>query len=73
MSKSTSHCLYISETEEACRKKAEFEILGMPSPKDPYSDITQACLNHVGHLLGTPEGAIENESWLVIPLVGDEQ
>ncbi len=47
-----------------CGELAEFDIYGETRP----DDVTQACEAHVGALLGSPVGALENRRWVVVAL-----
>jgi len=49
--------------EQSCPFPADFEIYGEPIHPD---DVTHACLNHVGTMLGTPAWKErDNEAWTV--------
>jgi len=58
--------------EHDCPEDAEFSIHGSSGH---FEDVTEACAEHVGKLLGTPTwllqgGKEENEHWTVHPIVG---
>ena len=51
------HCCFLE-----CGADAEFSIHGSTG----FEDVTEACEEHVGALLGTPARAeIENDHWTV--------
>ena len=52
--------------ELACSKDAEFSIHGSSGH---FEDVTEACTEHIGALLGTPTWLEkENDHWLVYPM-----
>ncbi len=50
-----------------CRKDAEFDIFG---GSGHFEDTTQACEDHVGSLLGSPDWLApkDNTQWTVVAL-----
>lgn len=51
---------------QGCGKDAEFRIFGSSRLPD---DVTEACQDHVGHLLGTPVGQVpESDAWTVVEI-----
>ena len=58
-----------------CEKDAEFEIYGVGEGLDPYSNVTDACEEHVGALLGIPvdehERGLRADHWRVVPIRND--
>ena len=55
------YCCYLD-----CQKDAEFSVHGVPGH---FEDVTEACADHVGALIGTPTWReAENESWAVYPI-----
>jgi len=54
-----------------CEKDAEFEIHAMGKGVDPY-DITHACADHVGHLLGSIT-EYPADHWIVMPRFESER
>lgn len=59
--KDTNWCCFIAEDDAKCAKDARFEIWGSCGPEDN----THACEEHVGYLLGSPEGDCTNATWIV--------
>lgn len=56
-----------------CENDAEFEIFG---DSNHYEDSTEACEDHVGALLGTPDWLMkmrgrETKEWTVVPIARD--
>ena len=52
--------------EMHCKKDAEFGIYGSSGH---FEDVTEACEEHIGVLLGTPDWLKKkNDHWLVYPI-----
>ena len=52
-----------------CPKDAEFFIHGSSGH---FEDVTEACEDHIGVLLGTPTWlSKQNDHWLIYPIVVD--
>lgn len=48
--------------ELTCGSDAEVRIVTMNGGPDPYSDVTDSCLDHVGALLGHQPDAVRPEA-----------
>lgn len=55
------HCCFLENNVKPCPKPAEFDIRGI----DRYH-ATQACADHVGHLLGTPVDADYTDTYWTV-------
>jgi hypothetical protein len=58
-----AHCCHFG-----CEERAEFVIYGSSRH---FEDTTEACVKHVGELLGTPAWLEENNTHWTVCLVGD--
>lgn len=68
------HCCAITDGKH-CAHAAEFEIVtqrrdGKMAGPDPYGDNTDACEEHVGHLLGWQPNMVcpKEVAWYVTPI-----
>ena len=68
-------CCYLEKNDQECKRTPEFRIYtqrrdGSPAGPDIYADQTEACVVHVGHLLGhQPEAKNPEEiGWWIADL-----